>query len=148
MIVHFIIYFIFIFLSIGIFIISQNLPGREYGAASPAFFPQILAISFFFFSILGIIELLKKRRHRRTDSFSIPSKVLIAMGISIGYILTMKLMGYFPSTFVFVFGIMLLFRDGTPNILYILINSLVLTGIAFVLFKLMLNAYLPKGILF
>ena len=141
-------YVVLIILSIGVFFASRNLPGKEYGAASPGFFPQVLVISLFVFSICGIIELWRERQREGIGKIRIHRKVLVAMGISLAYIPTMDLIGYFPSTFIFVFAIMFLVRGGSLRISYLMLNSLVLTGLTFVLFKLMLNAYLPKGILF
>ena len=72
----------------------------------------------------------------------------MAMGVSLAYIQVMHIIGYFPSTFIFVFVIMLLVRGSSLKIGYALFHSLILTGVSFVLFEVMLNAYLPKGIWF
>ena len=72
----------------------------------------------------------------------------MSMGVALAYIQVIYLIGYFPSTFIFVFVIMLLVRGSSLKIGYVLFHSFILTGLSFVLFEVMLNAYLPKGIWF
>lgn len=144
----FVIYVAMLILSIGVFFIANKFPGKEYGVASPSFFPQILAVFLFVLSILGMIELWRQGKPNKFEKLRVSKEVLMSMGVALAYIQVIYLIGYFPSTFIFVFVIMLLVRGSSLKIGYVLFHSFILTGLSFVLFEVMLNAYLPKGIWF
>lgn len=130
----------------GIYVGAMSFPARHLGPAGPGFFPQLVAGVLFSLCLWGLF-LSWAGAEGPQPRVRIPPRVLLGMGVSLLYILSMELVGYFPSTLLFVFLIMSLVRDGA-GYGRLAAESLALTAIVFLLFRIILKTYLPLGILF
>src|SRR5688572_21381679 len=83
-------------ISVGMFIQARGFPATHMGAASPGFFPQVVAVLLFVLSLLGLFEL----RADPPSAVTFPPRVLLGMASTVAYIGLMHLVGYYPSTFV------------------------------------------------
>lgn len=130
-------------LAILIFVLARNFPAAHMGAASPGFFPQVVAVVLLLLSIAGIVEVVRDPPERT----HIPRRVLAAMALSLGYIGAMAYVGYYPSTFVFAALVMWLSRDGA-GLPRVVMEAAVLVAFSYLFFELLISAYLPTGLLF
>jgi hypothetical protein len=129
--------------SLAMLVLARNFPGAHMGAAAPGFFPQVIAGILLLLCLLGILEL----RSDPPAVTRVPLPVFAAMALSLGYIGGMIYIGYYPSTFIFAFLIMSLARGGA-SWLRLLIDSAIITFCSYLFFEVMIDAYLPTGVLF
>ena len=132
-------------LSVAVFISASHFPGKDMGPAGPAFYPQLVAVVLFALAAWSLIRVW--RNTTPLKRVNVPSRVLAGMAISLGYIGVMYLIGYFPSTFLYVLAIMTLIRGGA-SIRRLLFDSAILTAVAYGIFETIVATYLPQGILF
>lgn len=136
-------YLTLIAISITMFVLARGFPGSRMGAAAPGFFPQVISVLLLVLCIFGLLELARSSPERVV----IPPRVLAAMGLALGYIEAMHLIGYYPSTLLFAFLIMLISRE-RASWLRIALDALLITLGSYVFFEMLIDAYLPTGILF
>jgi hypothetical protein len=134
-------------IAVGMFVGAAGFPARHLGPAGPGFFPQLVAVCLFCLSAWGILQAGIEARAAPRSPARIPLRVLLGMGISIGYIVLMYFVGYFPSTLVYVFGILCLVRDES-RAGRLALESAALTAIVFLFFRVIVRTYLPQGVLF
>ena len=107
----------------------------------PGFFPFLGGVVL---GLLSLIQLLKSIKTR--DSISLPglksSKLLLATGATLAYLLLLETLGFVTITFLFLF---LLFRLGYKG--WVFSAALALTGAvsSYALFQLWLKTQLPAG---
>lgn len=130
-------------LSILIFVLARGFPFAHMGAAGPGFFPQVVAVLLCLLSLAGIAELWRNPARRAR----VPVRVLAVMALTLGYIGAMHYIGYYPSTFLFAALAMWSARDGA-GVLRVLAEAALLVVVSFVFFELLIDAYLPTGVLF
>jgi len=134
------------------------LPKFPIYLAGPEFFPQLLSILLAGLSIALLIQTLVKKKPRREgmedeeDRGRVPKerifwKVVIAMGSSVLYFLTMGLLGFLLSTFLY-FGFLMLLMQSKKKYLKAIAYSLSITIAAYLLFGVLLKATLPMGAIF
>jgi hypothetical protein len=136
-------YLALIAIAIALFIGARSFPSAHMGPASPGFFPQVVAILLAGLSLLGILEL----RWEDPPVAVISAPVLAGMAAALGYIGLMSLIGYYPSTFVFAVLTMWLVRSGA-GLVRIFVEAVVIVLVCYLLFSLVIEAYLPTGTLF
>jgi hypothetical protein len=136
-------YLALIAIAVALFVGARTFPSAHMGAASPGFFPQVVAVLLVGLSLLGILEL--RGEDPPAAPFSVP--VLAGMAAALGYIGIMSLVGYYPSTFAFAVLLMWLVRGGA-SLVRIFIDATVIVLVSYLLFSLFIDAYLPTGILF
>jgi hypothetical protein len=130
-------------LSVAMFILARGFPGAHMGAASPGFFPQVIAGLLLLLCILGVLEL---RRDVPTIT-RVPLPVIAVMALSIGYILTIFYIGYYLSTFFYVLALMSIVRSGA-SWARLLLDSVAITACSYLFFSVMVDAHLPSGAVF
>ncbi len=130
-------------ISVSMFVLARSFPGSNMGAAAPGFFPQVVSALLLALTVLGLFELAKSS----PEKVVFPPRVLAAMGLSVGYIGLMQYIGYYPSTLIFVFLMMILVRDGASYI-RVIVDSVLITLVSYLFFELLIDAYLPTGIIF
>ena len=136
-------YLALIAIAIGLFIGARTFPSAHMGAASPGFFPQVVAFLLAGLSLLGFLEL--RWEAPPAASFSVP--VLASMAAALAYIGLMWIVGYYPSTFAFAVFLMWLVRSGA-SLVRICVDAAVIVLVSYLLFSFFIEAYLPTGILF
>lgn len=134
--------------SIIIFLYSNQYKKEmitEYGAN---FFPQVLSVLMFTLSILLIIKAFKGEYQQDMEGINKTGFIrsAITLGISIIYLLLMQLLGFFLSTFIFLFVLMTYIGHKGKVIRFVtcLGVSLAVYGI----FYFFLKIPLPEGIFF
>jgi hypothetical protein len=130
-------------LSVAMFVLARNFPGSHMGAAAPGFFPQLVAGLLLLLCLLGVLELGRES----LNIVDMPLPVLGAMAFALGYIGLMYYVGYYPSTFIFVFALMTLLR-GEASWVRVGFDSIAITACSYLFFQVMIDAHLPAGILF
>jgi putative tricarboxylic transport membrane protein len=136
-------YLALIAIAIALFVGARTFPSAHMGPASPGFFPQVVAILLAGLSLLGILEL----RSEDPPVAVVSAPVLTGMAAALGYIGLMSLVGYYPSTFAFAVLIMWLVRNGA-SLVRILVDAAAIVLVCYLLFSLVVEAYLPAGTLF
>jgi hypothetical protein len=136
-------YLVLIAIAIALFIGARTFPSAHMGPASPGFFPQVVAILLAGLSLLGILEL----RSEDPPAAIVSAPVLASMAAALGYIGLMSLVGYYPSTFAFAVLIMWLVRSGA-SLVRIFVDAAAIVLVCYLLFSLVVEAYLPTGTLF
>lgn len=130
-------------LSVVMFVLARSFPGSNMGAAAPGFFPQIISALLMVLTVIGLVDLARSS----PEKVVFPPRVLTAMAMTLGYIGLMHLIGYYPSTLMFSFLIMLLAR-GSTSYLRVAIDSVLITLVSYLFFEVMIDAYLPTGVIF
>ena len=144
-------------LAIGatVLILTRNFPsGQGYvQLTGPAFFPNVLA---FILLITGVIEIVVGVVQRATLpvlSFTVIGEtlrdrqvqsVLIALGLMVLYVVFMKVIGFFTTSFIFLSGMM--WRMGVKivrNIIY----TVVLLVVLYLVFARLFFVNLPQGLI-
>ena len=137
---------------------SLYFPKFPIYLAGPEFFPKLLSILLAGLSIALLIQTLVKRKPRREriegerERSPMPKekifwKVVMAMGASVLYFLTMGLLGFLLSTFLY-FGFLMLLMQSKKKYFRAIAYSLSITIAAYLLFGVLLRASLPVGAIF
>jgi hypothetical protein len=132
-----------IVIAIALFIGARTFPSAHMGPARPGFFPQVVSILLAGLSLLGILEL----RREDPPAVIVSAPVLTGMAAAVGYIGLMSLIGYYPSTLAFAVLTMWLVRGGA-SLARIFVDAAAIVLVCYLLFSLVIEAYLPSGILF
>ena len=136
-------YLILAAIAVAMFLMARGFPGGRMGAAAPGFFPQVVSVVLLALSVLGLVELYRSVPER----IRVPPRVIAAMSISVGYIGMMHLIGYYPSTLLFAFLMMLVARDRAHPV-RVAVDAVIITFCSYLFFELLISAYLPTGVLF
>jgi len=123
--------------------------------AGPEFFPQLLSILLAGLSIALLIKTLMKKEPPEEPveeegpkdpmaKENIFWKVVMAMGSSVLYFLTMGLLGFLISTFLY-FGFLMLLMQRKKKFFRTIVFSLSVTIVSYLLFGVLLRATLPAG---
>jgi len=142
------------FLIIFIFLLRESLKintlGIEWGG--PRFFPLILTLLLISLSsVLVVIEGIKFFKlitsNRDYRNFSIKWEgiisVILVLLASIIYILVIKVIGYFITTFILSFIVSLMFK---ARVIDALLVATIITLSTLFLFKVLLSVPLPEGV--
>ena len=130
--------------AVAIYFSIEGFISLQLGTLSqpgPGFFPFLGGVVL---GLLSLIQLLKSIKTR--DSISLPgltsSKVLLAIGATLAYLLLLEQIGFVTITFLFLF---LLFRLEYKR--WVISTALALAGAvsSYALFRLWLKTQLPAG---
>jgi putative tricarboxylic transport membrane protein len=141
---------VFIFISIFIFVEAGTFPEGTGGAPGPGFFPRVLAV---IVCLLAAIELISSRKavedeaSKGTKLFCKENvKVWVSLGLIIGYFIGLWVLGFAIATIMYLF-IMLKYYKVKNKIVQISI-PIGITAVLFIVFTVLLDVQLPSGILF
>lgn len=115
---------------------AKQIPGS-------GFFPRIVGIALI---LLLIIELIKNLKEKQEDSFSIKHLrlFLLLIATTTGYIFIFNVLGAILSTILFMMAVLFLFNR--EKHLQNLVLGISIPVVLFILFEVLLNTGLPKGI--
>lgn len=138
----------------GIFLaLNFEARGGNVGDPGAAFWPILLCCGLIVTSALLLIQtVLQGRKESGPEEPLIDYRsagvhcVFIIFGIMIAYAVLLYYFGFVPATLVFVVSTMLAMGERRP--VWIGLTTLGITGFIYVLFALVMNVILPKGILF
>ena len=118
-----------------------------------ALFPRVLLIALFCFSIITFYRGIKKSilivRTRNQKEVLTHSKLKLSLSILIVFIMyaiSIKYLGFFVSTTIFLIGFLKF--CGVQNFRKILISAIITDLLIYALFVVQFNIFFPKGILF
>lgn len=131
--------------------VAGSFPAFAVQNAGPSFFPRVLCVLFGFLSVAIICGGLKnKEKHGNKMSKTEWVKFLSIITLLIVYYFTMNIIGYFTTTFVLSFFIALIIFGSIQKriLIYCSLNSGVICLTIYLIFRIMLKAPLPYGLLF
>jgi len=113
----------------------------------PNFFPQVLAIAMGICAVILIVKALQGKSLEASSRIDFKGfiRMLIAIGICIGYLLLMQLIGFAMGTVVFLFTLMVFI--GQKGLLKRICSSVAVALIVWAIFRYFLIIPLPTGIL-
>jgi hypothetical protein len=143
---------VFIAISIGAFVITLSfLPPVLSGDPGAAFFPRLIVGVILLFSLILLIQRLRKRPMRREEGTSPPADIgidLSAFGVTVGSVLAliaaMAYIGFEPAAFAFLF-VLLGWRTG--RWIWAAITSVIAVAILYLAFVALLKVQLPMLVL-
>lgn len=141
-----------VFGAVGIFL-SLNFEARGGNVGDPgaAFWPILLCCGLIFTSGLLLVQtMLQGRKAAEPEEPLIDYRsagvrcVFIIFGIMIAYAILLYYFGFIPATLAFVVATMLAMGERRP--VWIGLTTAGITGFIYILFALIMNVVLPKGI--
>jgi putative tricarboxylic transport membrane protein len=138
--------FLFIALSIGVFCVAWTYPGESNGAPGPGFFPMILSGIVFLLSVLLLINIRKENAAPIGLFARKNALVLLALLITVVYIVMIMILGFPFSTVLYLFGLMKFFK--VNGRIFPALISVCTAGILYGVFTTFLSVQLPRGIFF
>jgi len=143
-----------IFIILSIIYVTEAIrmsPPIEQGEISFTFFPLVIGILFFILNIMslnkGLKDLNKEIKGEKYLVFQWQSikKFIVAVALIGIYVCIFKPIGYFISSILLVFGLMLVFKDKNQNNVKLLIFSIVITILIYYFYEKMFGVRLPYG---
>lgn len=138
-----------LFILIGIFVLIEITTFPSIGGGQitgPDFFPRILAFSLIGLSILLFISSMLSKDESTTGLFEIYAiKAYITMVSLLVYMTLLNVIGFIIATPLFLFGLIRFY--GMKHYPKLVLSSVLVTGIIYSVFKLLLAVPLPTGIL-
>ena len=144
---HIIANFFWLALSAAVCIESIRLKIGSFHAPGPAFLPFFAGLLLGILSFISLVQSLKEKEEKGTRIWGnvSPLKLILMLVILFLYTALLKTMGFLIGTFlllIFLFRVVEPLRWRT-----VLIASLLTIGTAYLLFGILLESQLPKGIL-
>jgi putative tricarboxylic transport membrane protein len=138
-----------ILILIGIFVLFEisSFPSYEGGTITgPDFFPRILALTIIGLSLILFISTFISKDESKTGLFDIYAiKAYITMVSILAYMVALNIIGFIFATPLFLFGLVRFY--GMKHYPKLVLVSIVITGIIYSVFKLLLAVPLPTGII-
>ncbi len=133
-------------LSIAIFLYAQQYVGRGVNSYGPNFFPQALSMLLFVVSAAMIFKTLRSNTLTELEKINKAGfiRVVVTICISIAYMLIMQVLGFYLSTMLFLYVVMLYL--GQKNHLVRILVSILVASAVYGLFYFFLKIPLPEGI--
>lgn len=126
---------------------SRSFPGAQGADVGASFFPVILSSLLIFLSLLLILTSIKNKAvETRTTGKSDWKKVVFGMGFTFIYFILLIYLGYVVATPIFLAAMMWMFNY--RRIIQVVFWSLLITGIIYVCFAMLLQVPLPSGVFF
>jgi len=134
-------------LSVAIFLYAGTYKGSGVSNYGPNVFPQFLAVMLFITSVLLIVNAVKGKSQTDLEGINLAGfiRTSITVGISIAYLIVMQFIGFFVSTFIFLY-VMIQYL-GQKSLVTRLISSFAVSIIVYLIFKDFLKIPLPSGFL-
>jgi putative tricarboxylic transport membrane protein len=132
-------------LSVWVFWKSLEYRERTIYIYGPNFFPQILSILICACAIGLIVRAIQGKVLSRTDHIDKHGfiRMMMAIGICIGYLFLMQLIGFMMATCVFLFTLMAFLRQ--IGLIKRIISSVAVALIVWVIFRYFLIIPIPTG---
>lgn len=138
-----------LFVLIGIFVLIEisTFPSIGGGQVTgPDFFPRILAIGLIGLSGLLFLSSIMSKDESTTGLFEIYAmKAYITMVGLLVYMILLNVVGFLIATPIFLIGLIRFY--GMKHYPKLVLSSVIVTGIIYSIFKLLLAVPLPTGIL-
>jgi hypothetical protein len=136
------------FISVAVFVMTQQFVGKVYTGYGPDRFPRFLAI---IWSILGIMLIINAVRNRffeedmKITAYGLV-RVSAVLGLTIAALVAMNYIGFIPATMAYIFLIMSYLKEKswTGRV----ITSIGVTMGIYLIFKYVMVIPLPEFILF
>jgi putative tricarboxylic transport membrane protein len=126
---------------------SRSFPGAQGADVGASFFPVILSSLLIFLSLLLILTSIKNKAvETRTAGKSEWKKVVFGMGFTFIYFVLLIYLGYVVATPIFLAAMMWMFNY--RRIIQVVFWSLLITGVIYVCFAMLLQVPLPSGVFF
>jgi putative tricarboxylic transport membrane protein len=138
---------VFILLGIIVLVNVSTYPsvGREQ-ITGPAFFPRLLALILIGLSVMLFISNYRSKDQSSTGLFDIYAiNAYITMVGLLGYMVMINIVGFIIATPILLFGLMKFY--GMKKYPKLVLSSVIITGIIYGVFKLLLAVPLPTGII-
>lgn len=138
--------FVVFSLGIGILWQGRHLSIGSLRAPGPGFFPTLIALTLMILSLFLIIPVEKKKKKER-QSFSARSagRVLTVLVPLLFYFFFLEYLGFVVTSFLLLTVLFVGFASQRWHIA--VLEASLFTGVAYVLFDMLLKSQLPKGVL-
>jgi putative tricarboxylic transport membrane protein len=125
---------------------SRSFPGAQGADVGASFFPVILSSVLILLSVLLMVTSMKKKTvESRSEEKSEWKKVLLGMTCTFFYFVLLIYLGYVIATPIFLAAMMWMFNY--RRLIHVVFWSLLITGLIYVCFALLLQVPLPDGVL-
>ena len=133
-------------LSVAIFLYAEQYTGRGVNTYGPNFFPQALSVMLFLTSAALIVQALRGHALKGLEAINKPGliRAAVTLGISVAYLLLMNVLGFYFSTVVFLYVVMMFL--GQKNQWVRIVTSIVVASAVYSMFHFFLKIPLPEGI--
>ena len=134
-----------IILAAWVFWYSSVYREKEIYIYGPNFFPQVLSILMGICGVILIIRAMRGEVLPKTDRIDLPGflRMVIAIGICIGYLFLMQFIGFAMGTSVFLFVLMTFL--GQQGFMIRVMSSIAASLIVWAIFRYFLVIPLPTG---
>ncbi len=137
-----------LFLCIWIFWYVGRYRPVEVYFYGPDFFPRVLSVVMMILGLALILNALAGNSLKKTETIDPRGfiRMLISIGICIGYLFLMKILGFASATFIFLFILMSFLKQ--RGIIIRILSSLITSIVVWTIFKYFLIIPLPEGVFF
>lgn len=146
-----IISFLLIIFSINIYISCLNIPkvARNPRAIESTIFPKIFAFLLIILCIIQIFSIVKKYKIKKIQNKknNINKNFVFLLITSVFYTILLNVLGFNLTTFIYLF-ITIYFFDSNRKIFITFLISILITAVTNIMFSVIFNVFLPKGLLF
>lgn len=136
-------------LSCYIFFTAMKFPKPPATLLGPDFFPMILSLGLFIFSLSLLVQAILKKCNVEYEKMDIKSPEVIRSSMSLVatliYVLLMQFIGFITATIIYLLFLMYLLKN--REYVKMGIVSIVVSIIIYLLFKNLLHITLPSGLL-
>lgn len=148
---------VFIVVAIFFFIVSLSFPPGSNGAVGPGYFPRIMCVLVVFLSCLNLINDLRAHKKmvaqgEKEEELTVFKKenlrVWISIGITLVYVIAVKVIGFVVSSIVFLFVLNTYFRVHEKSKVAFVIIPFAVVAVLYFIFHNLLHVVLPAGLLF
>jgi len=137
-----------LFISVSVFVMTQQFVGKVYTGYGPDRFPRFLAV---IWSILGIVLIINAMREKifeedmKITAYGL-MRVSMVLGLTIAALIAMNFIGFIPATMVYIFLIMSYLKE--KSWIGRIATSIGVTMGVYLIFKNVMVIPLPEFILF
>lgn len=148
---------VFIVVAIFFFLVSLSFPPGSNGAVGPGYFPRIMCVLVVFLSCLNLINDLRAHKKmvaqgEKEEELTVFKKenlrVWISIGITLVYVIAVKVIGFVVSSIVFLFVLNTYFRVHEKSKAAFVIIPFAVVAVLYFIFHNLLHVVLPAGLLF
>ena len=143
---NFILVAVMLFLIVGIFYFTKDMPREMHGIVGPGQWPRFIAVVMSIFTGILLFQTISMKKSDTPSPIDFKSKgfkkVFIIFLVLIAFSLALTTLGFLISSSLFIIAVMLVM--GERNILRILLSSIGFTIIIYIFFGLLLNVMLPR----
>jgi putative tricarboxylic transport membrane protein len=134
-------------LSVMIFLYAEQYKGAGVSQYGPNFFPQALSIFMLTASVLLVVNAVRGKSQKDMESIDKKGFIRssITLAICIVYLFVMQLLGFFLSTFIFLFVLMTFI--GHKGRIIRAVSSFSVSLVVYGIFYFFLKIPLPQGLL-